>query len=149
MTMADVQKVSKNTIHRVWQEHQLKPHLTKSSKLSRDPKFLEKVTDLVGVYPGTGATFSGLWTQMPQTQGSSFVATAGLNDAIPLGLAVWEGTYVVPPRKIRIVPYQKMDGAFDLNVPSRRECSRDERKIFGGGVVGHPAESPALSPPGL
>lgn len=48
--MARAQGVSKNTIHRVWQEHQLKPHLTKSFKLSRDPKFLEKLTDVVGVY---------------------------------------------------------------------------------------------------
>jgi len=48
--MAEAQKVSKNTIHRIWQEHQLKPHLTKSFKLSRDPKFLEKLTDVVGVY---------------------------------------------------------------------------------------------------
>lgn len=49
-TLADAQGVSKNTIHRVWQEHQLKPHLTKSFKLSRDPKFLEKLTDVVGIY---------------------------------------------------------------------------------------------------
>lgn len=49
-TMALAQGVSKNTIQRVWQEHQLKPHLTKSFKLSRDPKFLEKLTDVVGVY---------------------------------------------------------------------------------------------------
>ena len=49
-TLAHVQKVSKNTIHRIWQEHQLKPHLTKNFKLSRDPKFLEKLTDVVGVY---------------------------------------------------------------------------------------------------
>ena len=49
-TLAEVQKVSKNTIHRLWQEHALKPHLGKSFKLSRDPKFLEKLTDVVGVY---------------------------------------------------------------------------------------------------
>jgi transposase len=49
-TLAKAQKVSKNTIHRIWQEHQLKPHLTKSFKLSRDPRFLEKLTDVVGVY---------------------------------------------------------------------------------------------------
>jgi len=49
-TLARVQQVSKNTVHRIWQEHQLKPHLTKSFKLSRDPKFLEKLTDVVGVY---------------------------------------------------------------------------------------------------
>lgn len=49
-TLARNQGVSKNTIQRVWQEHQLKPHRTKSFKLSRDPKFLEKLTDVVGVY---------------------------------------------------------------------------------------------------
>ena len=49
-TLARAQGVSKNTIHRLWQEHQLKPHLTKTFKLSRDPKFLEKLTDVVGVY---------------------------------------------------------------------------------------------------
>lgn len=49
-TMAEAQGISRNTIHRIWQEHQLKPHLTKSFKLSRDPKFLEKLTDVVGVY---------------------------------------------------------------------------------------------------
>ena len=35
------QGVSKNTIHRAWQDHGLKPHLTKSFKLSRAPRFLE------------------------------------------------------------------------------------------------------------
>ncbi len=49
-TMARVQGVSKNTIQRAWQDHGLKPHLSKSFKLSRDPKFLEKLTDVVGVY---------------------------------------------------------------------------------------------------
>src|SRR6266850_1168714 len=49
-TLARAQGVSKNTIHRIWQEHQLKPHLTKSFKLSRDPRFIEKLTDVVGVY---------------------------------------------------------------------------------------------------
>jgi transposase len=49
-TLARTQGVSKNTVHRVWQEQQLKPHLSKSFKLSRDPKFLEKLTDVVGVY---------------------------------------------------------------------------------------------------
>jgi transposase len=49
-TLAAAHGVSKNTVHRLWQDHQLKPHLTKSFKLSRDPKFLEKLTDVVGVY---------------------------------------------------------------------------------------------------
>lgn len=49
-TLARAQGVRKNTTQRIWQEHQLKPHLTKTFKLSRDPKFLEKLTDVVGVY---------------------------------------------------------------------------------------------------
>jgi transposase len=49
-TLGSEQGISKSTIHRIWQDHQLKPHLSKTFKLSRDPKFLEKLTDVVGVY---------------------------------------------------------------------------------------------------
>jgi len=49
-SLAQAQGVSKSTIQRLWQEHNLKPHLQKTFKLSRDPKFLEKLTDVVGVY---------------------------------------------------------------------------------------------------
>lgn len=49
-SMAREQGVSKATINRIWQSHQIKPHRTKSFKLSRDPQFLEKLTDVVGLY---------------------------------------------------------------------------------------------------
>ena len=49
-TMAKAQGVSKATVTRIWQSHRLQPHRTKSFKLSRDPKFLEKLTDVVGLY---------------------------------------------------------------------------------------------------
>jgi hypothetical protein len=48
--MARAQKVSKNTINRLWQLHNLKPHLAHTFKPSRDPNFLEKRTDVVGLY---------------------------------------------------------------------------------------------------
>ena len=48
--MARAQKVSKNTVNRVWQQYNLKPHRFHSFKLSRDLKFLEKLTDVVGLY---------------------------------------------------------------------------------------------------
>ena len=48
--MAKAQGVSKATVNRIWQSHQIKPHRTKGFKLSRDPKFLEKLTDVVGLY---------------------------------------------------------------------------------------------------
>jgi transposase len=49
-TLAKDQGVSHSTVRRVWQAHQLKPHLEKTFKVSRDPKFLEKLTDVVGLY---------------------------------------------------------------------------------------------------
>jgi transposase len=49
-SLAQQQGVSKDTVNRVWQSHQLKPHLHKTFKLSRDAKFLEKLTDVVGLY---------------------------------------------------------------------------------------------------
>lgn len=48
--MAQAHGVSKNTVNRLWQMHNLKPHLSRTFKLSRDPKFLEKLTDVVGLY---------------------------------------------------------------------------------------------------
>ena len=48
--MAQSQGVSKSTINNIWRAHNLQPHRTKTFKLSRDPKFLEKMTDVVGLY---------------------------------------------------------------------------------------------------
>lgn len=49
-TMAVSQGISKSTVSNVWRSHNIKPHLTKTFKLSRDPKFLAKLTDVVGLY---------------------------------------------------------------------------------------------------
>jgi len=49
-SMAKAQGVSKATVNRIWQSHQIKPHRTKGFKLSRDPNFLKKLTDVVGLY---------------------------------------------------------------------------------------------------
>jgi transposase len=49
-TLAPVVGVSPKTIHRVWQAHGLTPHRTRTFKLSRDPQFVEKLTDVVGLY---------------------------------------------------------------------------------------------------
>jgi transposase len=48
--MAKTQGVSKSTVSTIWRSHQLKPHRVKHFKLSRDPRFLEKLTDVVGLY---------------------------------------------------------------------------------------------------
>jgi transposase len=42
--------VSPSTVGRVWREHGLKPHLVRGFKLSNDPRFAEKLEDVVGLY---------------------------------------------------------------------------------------------------
>ena len=49
-TMAESQGISKSSINNIWQAHNLKPHRVGRFKLSRDPKFLDKMTDVVGLY---------------------------------------------------------------------------------------------------
>jgi transposase len=48
--MAKEHGVSKATIWRIWKQHNLKPHLVKTFKLSRDKQFIEKLYDVVGLY---------------------------------------------------------------------------------------------------
>ena len=48
--MAESQGVSKSTVSNIWRSHNLKPHRVKSFKLSRDSRFLEKLSDVVGLY---------------------------------------------------------------------------------------------------
>ena len=49
-TMAKEQGVSAATVHRIWKAHGLQPHRVETFKLSQDPKFDEKLTDVVGLY---------------------------------------------------------------------------------------------------
>src|ERR1039458_7398477 len=48
--MAADQGVSKSTVSNILRSHNLKPHCTKNFKLSRDPRFLEKLTNVIGLY---------------------------------------------------------------------------------------------------
>ena len=49
-TLAKIQGVSPATIQRIWDANRLQPHRTKSFKLSTDKQFVEKLTDVVGLY---------------------------------------------------------------------------------------------------
>ena len=48
--MAQACGLSRNTIHRIWRAFALQPHRTETFKLSKDPLFIEKVRDIVGLY---------------------------------------------------------------------------------------------------
>src|SRR5450756_2533833 len=49
-TMAAQLGVSAASVSRHWRAHGLKPHLVRGFKVSRDPKFVEKLEDIVGLY---------------------------------------------------------------------------------------------------
>jgi transposase len=49
-TMAKEMGISHTSVQRIWAEHDLKPHLVKSFKVSTDPNFVVKFEDIIGLY---------------------------------------------------------------------------------------------------
>jgi hypothetical protein len=49
-TMAAVAGISEASVRRIWHGHGLKPHRVETCKLSNDPRFAEKLEDIVGLY---------------------------------------------------------------------------------------------------
>jgi transposase len=48
--MAEVAGISQSSVQRIWSSNQIKPHLVRTFKLSNDPKFEEKLVDVIGLY---------------------------------------------------------------------------------------------------
>jgi hypothetical protein len=48
--MAKVSGVSASSVQRIWRAHGLQPHRVRRFKLSNDPKFVDKLRDVVGLY---------------------------------------------------------------------------------------------------
>jgi len=48
--MAKAQGVSEATVRRIWKRHGLQPHRLSTFKVSRDPRFVQKLIDVVGLY---------------------------------------------------------------------------------------------------
>ena len=48
--MAKAQAVSPATVQRIWDAHGLQPHRVRTFKLSNDKRFVEKLTEVVGLY---------------------------------------------------------------------------------------------------
>ncbi len=49
-TMANKIGVSSATVQRVWSDHRIYPHRVSTFKVSKDPRFVEKLNDVVGLY---------------------------------------------------------------------------------------------------
>ena len=48
--MAQASGISVSSVQRIWRAHGLQPHRVRLFKLSNDPKFVEKLRDIVGLY---------------------------------------------------------------------------------------------------
>jgi len=48
--MAEAVGVSVSSVQRIWRGHGLQPHRVRQFKLSKDPAFVEKLRDIVGLY---------------------------------------------------------------------------------------------------
>jgi transposase len=49
-TMAEAAGLSEKSVRRIWHKHGLKPHLSRTFKVSNDPKFAEKLEAIIGLY---------------------------------------------------------------------------------------------------
>jgi len=49
-TMASAAGISHQSVHSIWKNNDLKPHLLRTFKISNDPKFEEKFWDIIGLY---------------------------------------------------------------------------------------------------
>jgi transposase len=49
-TMAEASGISEKSVRRIWLRHGLKPHLTRTFKVSNDPQFAEKLEAIIGLY---------------------------------------------------------------------------------------------------
>jgi hypothetical protein len=48
--MAKAAGISVSSVQRIWRAHGLQPHRVRQFKLSRDPDFVPKLRDIVGLY---------------------------------------------------------------------------------------------------
>ncbi len=48
--MAKAAGISLRSVQRIWEAHKLQPHRVRTFKRSRDPEFVEKMADIVGLY---------------------------------------------------------------------------------------------------
>ena len=84
---AQANRLSKSTVHRVFQTFALQPHRTKTFKLSNDPFFVEKVRDIVGLYlnPPDHAIVLAV------DEKSQIQALSRTQPVLPMGLGYVEG----------------------------------------------------------
>jgi len=58
--MAKAVGLNQTAVSRIWRAFGLQPHRVEYFKLSKDPLFVEKLRDIVGLYPGSARAGGGV-----------------------------------------------------------------------------------------
>jgi putative transposase len=141
-------RLSKSTVHRIWQAFGLQPHRQRHFKLSSDPFFVEKVRDIVGLYlhPPENAVV------LCVDEKSQIQALERTQPLLPMGLGYVEGvthdyrrhgtttlfaaldtakgTVIAPCRKRhRHQEYLDFLRQMEKNVPSKMGIPRDRGQL--------------------
>src|SRR5215470_2219892 len=71
--MAKAVGISPSSVRRMWQGHGLQPHRVRAFKISNDPKFADKLKEVVGLYVDRLTQLGGciplcVWCSWEQTQ---------------------------------------------------------------------------------
>jgi transposase len=135
--MAAHSGLSASTIGRIWRDFELKPHRAETFKLSKDPYFVDKVIDVVGLYrgpPANGVVFCvdeksqiqalnrsapvlPMMPGMPERRTHDYVRADTTSLFAAFNIA--DGTVVSEiRRRHRAVEYKKFLAAIDKAVPA-------------------------------
>lgn len=85
--MANQTRLSRATVHRIWQAFGIQPHRGRHFKLSTDPFFVEKVRDIVGLYMNPPEKAVALLVD----EKSQIQALDRTQPMLPMGLGYVEG----------------------------------------------------------
>ena len=125
-TMARAMGTTHSFVHRVWQSHGLKPHLVRTFKVSNDPRFEEKLHDVVGLYLNPPENALG----SVQRRRKELGAGSGQDAA---GLADQEGTLRHDDPRLQA----SWDDYVVCSIGRGHRCS-DRRPALGGELVPPP-----------
>jgi transposase len=139
-SMARRSGLSKTTIGRIWKAFELKPHRVDRFKLSKDPLFVEKVYDVVGLYldpPESAVVLCGdeksqvqalartspvlpMMPGMPERRTHDYVRRGVTNLFAAFNIA--DGTVISPiHRRHRAIEFKKFLAKIDAEVPDDLE----------------------------
>ena len=164
-SMAQAAGMSQTAVSRIWRAFGLKPQLTEGFKLSADPQFIDKVSDIVGLYlnpPDAAvvlcvdeksqiqaldrtAPILPLLPGVPERRTHDYRRFGTTNLYAALNLASGQVIAELTPRH-RALEFIKFLRLIDREVPARPRGARGHRQLLHPQDPGRQALAPRSSP---